>query len=76
MVEQMSFYSYGTKSLAGTTLASKISNALSRVIQADGQGDENDDDLQDLIQLLDELNSHTELTVKLSNQSKICKILQ
>lgn len=26
--------------------------------------------------LLDELNSHTDLTVKLSNQSKICKILQ
>lgn len=71
----MSFYSYGTKSMGGfaLTLASKINMALSRM----GLGtDDEDEDVQDLIAILEELNLHTDLTVKLNNQSKLCKILQ
>ena len=55
------------------TLASKINMALSRM----GCGSEDEDeDVQDLIAILEELNLHTDLTVKLNNQSKLCKILQ
>ena len=70
-LDQMSFYSYGTKSMGGfaMTLASKINMALQRLT-------EEDDDAQDLIAILEELNLHTDLTVKLNNQSKLCKILQ
>jgi hypothetical protein len=74
-MDQMSFYSYGTKSMGGfaLTLASKINMALSRM----GCGtDDEDEDVQDLIAILEELNLHTDLTVKLNNQSKLCKILQ
>ena len=63
----MSFYSYGTKSIGGfaLTLASKINMALSRMGGlSDGDGDE---DLQDLVGILEELNQHTDLTVKLNN---------
>lgn len=61
------------------TLASKINMALSRVVSSNSNGnmlEEEDEDIADLIQLLEELNAHTDLTVKLNNQSKICKILQ
>ena len=60
------------------TLASKINMALSRVISSNSNGNIliEEDDMTDLMSLLDELNSHTDLTVKLSNQSKVCKILQ
>ena len=55
------------------TIASKINMALSRMNC--GAYDE-DEDVQDLIAILEELNLHTDLTVKLNNQSKLCKILQ
>ena len=55
------------------TLASKINMALSRMV---GGTDDEDEDVQDLIAILEELNLHTDLTVKLNNQSKLCKILQ
>ena len=55
------------------TLASKINMALSRM---GGGTDDEDEDVQDLIAILEELNLHTDLTVKLNNQSKLCKILQ
>ena len=60
------------------TLASKINIALSRVISSNSNANLllEEDDMGDLMALLDELNSHADLTVKLSNQSKICKILQ
>ncbi len=35
-----------------------------------------EEEIKDLLQLIDELNSNADLTVKLNNQSKICKILQ
>ncbi len=37
---------------------------------------DDDDDVADLVALIEELNSHPDLTVKLNNQSKICKILE
>ena len=37
------------------------------------QGEE-DEEIAEVIQLVEELNQHTELTVKLNNQSKICNI--
>ena len=64
----------------GTGLASRFSLALSRVIDntattADAEAD-NDEELQEIILLIDEMNQHQDLTVKLSNQSKICSIFQ
>jgi hypothetical protein len=72
-----SFYSYGGKSGGGGGgLASKISMALSRVVWNRANSLNDDDDVTDLIQLIEELNQHSDLTVKLNNQSKICKILE
>ena len=48
------------------TLAGRFSMALSRVVVASKQ-EEEDDDVTDLIQLIEELNSHNDLTVKLNN---------
>lgn len=72
-----SFYSYGGKSGgAGGGLASKISMALSRVVWNRGNSLNDDEDVADLMSLIEELNQHSDLTVKLNNQSKICKILE
>ena len=66
----------------GGGLASRFSLALSRVIDnttATSAGlisHKEDEDMQEIIQLIDELNKHSDLTVKLSNQSKICSIFQ
>lgn len=62
----------------GGGLASRFSLALSRVIDntaptTDGQSPGNihenhdDDDMQEVFQLIEELNKHSDLTVKLSN---------
>ena len=58
----------------GTGLANKISNAISRILSNQSCTLE-DDDVADLVSLLKELNSHTELTVKLSSTNKINTIL-
>lgn len=73
-----SFFSYGGKSqgTVGGGLASKISMALSRIVYNRNNSMNDDDDVADLIQLIEELNQHNDLTVKLNNQSKICKILE
>ena len=62
--------------------------ALSKIIDFNGAANENekkglnspgnvgetDDDLQEILTLIEELNKHQDLTVKLNNQSKICNI--
>ena len=58
----------------GTGLANKISNAISRILSNQSCTLE-DDDVADLVSLLKELNSHTELTVKLSSTNNINTIL-
>ena len=35
---------------------------------------QDEDDIQEIVSLITELNQHQDLTVKLSNQSKICSI--
>jgi phage-related protein len=62
----------------GNGIASRFSVALSRVIDtpapsADLQCDE---DIAEIVQLVNELNQHQDLTVKLNNQSKICNIFK
>ena len=61
----------------GGGLASKIGQAMSRILQNSSTVDQTQDadDVQELMTLLDELNLHSDLTVKLSNQSKIIKFL-
>ena len=60
----------------GGGLASKIGQAVSRILQHSQSIDYQDaDDVTELATLLDELNTHTDLTVKLQNQSKIIKFL-
>ncbi len=63
------------------TLASKLNIALSRMGSScanteEGAGGVEEEDVSDLIAILEELNQHKDLTVKLNNQSKLCKILQ
>lgn len=66
----------------GGGIASRFSLALSRVIDptpessvtgnTTNQGD--DDDINEIKQLIEELNQYSDLTVKLMNQAKLCKI--
>lgn len=56
----------------GTGLASRFSLAISRVI--DNTGTESSEDVNEIVQLVNEINAHQDLTVKLNNQSKICNI--
>lgn len=52
----------------GGGLASKIGQAMSRILQGNMSMDEQDtDDVAELKNLLDELNLNSDLTVKLSN---------
>lgn len=62
----------------GTGLASRFSLALSRVIDTPAPSAElqSDDDIAEIVQLVNELNQHQDLTVKLNNQSKICNIFK
>lgn len=70
-------YSFGrSQGGIGGGLASKISMALSRVVYNRNNSLNDDEDVADLIHLIEELNQHTDLTIKLNNQSKICKILE
>ena len=71
--ETTSFLSYGGKSNGmNMTLANKISMALSRVVSTKSNGQmvdssDEEEEIQDLMQLIEELNSHADLTVKLNN---------
>jgi hypothetical protein len=71
------FSGYRSNQSAGGGLASRFSLAISKIIEKDSilldEGEE-DEDIAEVIQLVEELNQHTELTVKLNNQSKICSI--
>ena len=70
-------YSFGrSQGGLGGGLASKISMALSRVVYNRANSLNDDEDVVDLMSLMEELNQHTDLTVKLNNQSKLCKMLE
>jgi hypothetical protein len=60
----------------GGGIASKIGLAMSRIVQ-NGQNErlEDDEEIRDLINLIEDLNSHSDLTEKLTNQSKISLFL-
>lgn len=66
----------------GGGIASRFSLALSKIIDPSAEsnttgntGDQEDnEEITQMRELIDELNQHTDLTVKLSNQAKICKI--
>ena len=60
---------------AGGGLANKISLCISRVLSNSQSNIENSEDLEDLIFLVQELNEHEELNVKLSSATKISKLL-
>ena len=60
----------------GGGLASKIGLAVSKILQNHSALDiSQEDEVSELATLLDELNLNSDLTVKLSNQSKIIKFL-
>lgn len=62
----------------GAGLANKIGQAMSRIISSSTgipEQVEADEDIADLIQLIDELNQSTDLTVKFKTNSKIIKYL-
>lgn len=62
----------------GNGIASRFSVALSRVIDtpAPSADLQCDSDIAEIVQLVNELNQHQDLTVKLNNQSKICNIFK
>lgn len=62
----------------GTGIASRFSLALSRVIDTPAPSAElqSDEDIAEIVMLVNELNQHQDLTVKLNNQSKICNIFK
>jgi hypothetical protein len=69
--------SLGDSISRGGGIASKIGLAMSRIVQS-GQNErlEDDEEIRDLINLIEDLNSHSDLTEKLTNQSKISLFLQ
>lgn len=71
-----SYHSNRSTTTAGGALGNKIGLAVSRIIGNTSMMNVNDDDeIPELIQLIEELNQHQDLTVRLTNQSKLCKIL-
>ena len=71
-------FSQGNRSTTtqGGGLANRIGQAVSRILSQTVNVDCTDDDeVNDLVNLLNELNAHHDLTIKLSNQSKILKFL-
>ena len=65
----------------GGGLASRFQLALSRVIDPTAESSvtgistgEGIDDISEIKSLIEEMNQHSDLTVKLSNQAKLCKI--
>ena len=79
--KDQSYFSSGGRSVhsGGASLANKIQNAFSRVMNRESVNidqPEDEDDIDDLIFLVSELNQNEDLNVKLNNHSKICKILE
>jgi len=65
------------RSSGGGGIATKIGAAISRVVWNRGNSTFNEDDeVQDLIMLIEELNAHQDLAVRLNNQSKLCQLLE
>ena len=60
---------------AGGGIASKILGNISRILQSSGALETDEDDIGDLMSLIEDLNTHTDLTVKLKSQSKILSFL-
>lgn len=78
---QSSYSGRDSSQSMGGGLASRFQLALSRVIDPTAESSmtgatatEGDDDIQEIRQLIEEMNQHSDLTVKLSNQAKLCKI--
>lgn len=69
--------SLGDSITRGGGIASKMALAISRIVKS-GQNErlEDDEEIRDLINLIEDLNSHSDLTEKLTNQSKISLFLQ
>lgn len=59
---------------AGGGIASKILGNISRILQSSSL-ETDEEDIGDLMVLIDDLNTHTDLTVKLKSQSKILTFL-
>ena len=60
---------------AGGGIASKMINNISKILQSSSL-ETDEEDIGDLMVLIDDLNTHTDLTVKLKSQSKILTFLQ
>ena len=60
---------------AGGGIASKILCNISRILQSNSSLETDEDDIGDLMTLIGDLNTHTDLTVKLKSQSKILSFL-
>ena len=56
-------------------MASKILCNISRILQSNSSLETDEDDIGDLMTLIGDLNTHTDLTVKLKSQSKILSFL-
>lgn len=71
-----SYNSGRSTTTAGGALGNKIGLAVSRIIGNTSALTANDEDeIAELIQLIQELNTHQDLTIRLTNQTKLCRIL-
>lgn len=59
----------------GGGLANRISQTISRILMNKSNCEQTDEDVVELENILNEINQHQDLTVKLSSTSKIVKIL-
>lgn len=76
--DSMSIFSGGKSNMTmGGGMANRISSALSRVVwNKNNNMNADDDEIAELLQNIEELNSAKDLAVKLNSQSKLCKILE
>jgi len=59
----------------GGGLANRISQTISRILMNKSNCENTDEDVAELESILNEINQHQDLTVKLSSTSKVVKIL-
>jgi len=69
-----SFASIRSTSTNGGVIATKISQALNSIIACNANANI-DNEVEEILQLLEELNDHQELSVKLQNVKKLIKVL-
>jgi len=70
-----SFASIRSTSTNGGVIANKICQTVCSILKSEPPNTNIDNEVDEMLLLLEELNEHQELSVKLSNVKRLCKLL-